>query len=346
MKLMITCAVLFFCVLSLHGEKVTEFQDVINPKGIIVHNNNLVVIQNYEIPVHVYSLDTYKLKHKLGKRGDGPGEVRRTPLVFIGDDSYILFSRGKLLRYDGKGNLSAEEKVNHQYLSIKPVGDNFLATRDVFDPRDFSHTLKFFIMNKQSVLKREFHQGDRDVNSARGNNFNQFRMVTHYLDAQTYKNKIFIGDSSRGFRFDVFSENGNLLYTINRDFDKIRITEDYKGKLIDEFKARESELWPLVKDVMKFYKHFPPIRSFFVDDDRIYVTTYKQSGNKQELIVLDLKGNPVKRMFINSRSWQMRKFYGMRVDLFTIKNNRLYELVDNEENETYELHVTKLGGLK
>jgi len=325
-----------------YGEKIAEFPQVMKPKKILLDGNRLVIGLDQEYTVQVYSNPGFELQARFGKRGEGPGEVRRTPLVFARTDSYLLFSRGKLLWFSKEGELQKEMKISREYLYVKPVAKYYVAARDFFDPEDFSHTMKFYLLDSKTSIVKEIYQGDRDVNTARGMVFEEFRMVTHFLGVETHGDRIFIGDSRKGFHIDVLNARGDHLYAIHPDVKRVRVSKDFRQKITDEFRSHESELWPLIRNVMTFYEYFPAIRNFTIADGRIYVTTHHSQDDRQELITLDLKGNILNRRLIPFQSWRIRKFYGNPVDLFAIRDGKLYELVDNDQTEVFELHVTGL----
>jgi hypothetical protein len=68
------------------------------------------------------------------------------------------------------------------------------------------------------------------------------------------------------------------------------------------------------------------------------VLTYKMKGNDRECIVLDLKGKEIKRMTL-----PIPETYGVALNrLYTTKHAIFYQLKENEEDETWELHTLSL----
>ncbi len=344
MRKFILVFLLIFLTTLGFAEKIAEFPDVVKPESILVDGDNLVV--GLEYSVQVYSLKTFKLRTKFTRKGEGPGEVKETPLVYPLPDSFMLFAWGKLLWFSKDGELLKEKKIKNEFIVVKPVKENLVASQEFYDPQGQISTLKYYRLNsKTEIIKDIYTRPNRDTNkSSAGGVFNEFKMITHYLDMCTYDDKIFIADTQKGFFIDVFDYKGNHLYSINKKFEKVKVGEDFKEKIIAELKAsRLSRIWPRIKNVVTFYEYFPPIRSFFVADGKIYVTTFKEKDGKHELIVLDLKGNILKRVFLPFKAWRVFKINSRQVDLFTVKDGKLYELIDNEVKELYELHVTDLN---
>ncbi len=79
-----------------------------------------------------------------------------------------------------------------------------------------------------------------------------------------------------------------------------------------------------------------------IDDNKIYVTTYKKKGNDNELIILDIKGNILDKLFLPLKSTKVYKQSG-EVDPITVCKGILYELIENEQTEMWELHKTDLS---
>jgi hypothetical protein len=80
-----------------------------------------------------------------------------------------------------------------------------------------------------------------------------------------------------------------------------------------------------------------------VVDQKIYIQTYKRSkpGERTEFLILDLKGGMLKRVMlpIKYTSYFTPYFYG-------IKNEKLYQIVENEEEEEYQLHIIDIDTRK
>jgi len=75
----------------------------------------------------------------------------------------------------------------------------------------------------------------------------------------------------------------------------------------------------------------------------MYVRTSRINENtdEQEFIIMDLKGNILKTLYLpqTANPQHFVKMMGMTPRFYSIANNRFYYLVENEEEETWELHV-------
>ena len=345
MRKLILVLIVVFLASICFAEKIAEFPDVVKPERMLIDGDNLVIGLQYS--VQVYSLKDFKLKTEFGKKGEGPGELRDTPLVFALPDSYLLFAWGKLVWFSKNGELLKEMKVNTGFHEVRPLKENFIAAQMFHDTQSDVFSQKYYLLNsKAEIIKEVYHNPNRDACSSDDHGvFKKFIMVHHYLYVCGYDDKIFIADTKKGFFIDVYDYKGNHLYSINKNIEKIKIGEDFKKKIIADLRktAIGNRVWPRIKNVLTFHEYFPAIRSFLVLDGKIYVTTYKEKDDKHELIVLDLKGNILKKVFLSLKSWRIWQSNTRQVDLFTIKDGKLYELIDNEAKELYELHVTDLN---
>ncbi|UCE20753.1 MAG: hypothetical protein JSV46_00510, partial [Candidatus Aminicenantes bacterium] len=85
-------------------------------------------------------------------------------------------------------------------------------------------------------------------------------------------------------------------------------------------------------------KHFPAIRNFSIQDDKIYVLTFKRESNANEVLLFDIKGNLLKKVFLPIRTMNPE-----HLSPFSFYKDKFYQLVFNEETENWELHITDIN---
>jgi len=165
----------------------------------------------------------------------------------------------------------------------------------------------------------------------------EYKMLFHFFEADCDREtkRIFVADSRKGFYINVFDEKGNQLYTIDKKIDRIKVPDEFKEQQIKEKKMMGD--WEKIKNRnITCYKYFPSIRYFKIADGKIYVTTFKTKKEKVEFIVLDSKGNILKKVFlpfITDQEGSIVKF-----NLYQVKNDKLYCLLENQD-EIWELHA-------
>jgi hypothetical protein len=142
-----------------------------------------------------------------------------------------------------------------------------------------------------------------------------------------YNNRIYVGDTRKGFFIDVFDNSGNRLYSINKKYEKIKMTRDHIKDIREGNKENDRLYTNLTGGKIKhvFRDFFPAYKDFSVQDDKLYVFTYRKKNGKREVIIMDLSGKELGRTFVTIT----------RIN--TIANGRYYYLKDNIETEEWEL---------
>jgi hypothetical protein len=87
---------------------------------------------------------------------------------------------------------------------------------------------------------------------------------------------------------------------------------------------------------LEFPDYFPPISSFFIDNNKVYAGTYNLQGDTLEFYIFSLKGKLLKKQFVTFSFIEG----SLQPYPLTMKNGKLYQLIENEEEE-WELHVSK-----
>jgi len=90
---------------------------------------------------------------------------------------------------------------------------------------------------------------------------------------------------------------------------------------------------------VKFPEYFPAIRNFTVAE-KLYVLTYKEDSENREMLVVDFNGKLIKKLMLPVAENDPFHLYP-----YTVKGEKLYQLVDNIDTEIWELHIHDLGSL-
>lgn len=153
-----------------------------------------------------------------------------------------------------------------------------------------------------------------------------------------YNSNIYLAHKN-DFVIEVFDADGNKLYSIEQDYDKLNVTEEDKKGIHDHFKTdpRFRAYYERIKDRLSFPDYFPALRDFYLDNRKIYVRTYRKSGENTEFLVLDAnqKGKLLETVFLPITDRDKKESYP-----FTIKNGTIYQLVDNEAGD-WNLHINR-----
>jgi hypothetical protein len=87
---------------------------------------------------------------------------------------------------------------------------------------------------------------------------------------------------------------------------------------------------------VRFPEFFPAILDLIVDGGHVHVLTFRREQEKSEFFIFDLEGKLVKKTFLPLKP--LGDYAGVFFLPYCIKNNYLYQLIDNEEEEVWELH--------
>lgn len=310
--------------------KITPMPEVMQPRSILVKDNLLLVSEKEA--VSLYSLETFDLLKRFAPKGEGPGEFRFPPNIYMLDDSFFADGSGKTACFSLKGQLLRETKKTSRGRFI-PVKENFVFLKPGFDLKKRTVTFNVQVVDKSNKMIKELYTGeDEDVflNFSGDTGREVKRMTPHCFKVTANRDKIFIADSQKGFFFEVFDYAGKHVTTIDKETGDVRVPDAYKQAAMD--KLRKFHDWERMKNNrFVFYPHFPRIKEFRVDGLGLYVETYKQEGTANEFIVLDFNGKIIKKVFLPAEDV-----------VYTFSNGVYYYLKEDPEEEQWELFKVKV----
>jgi hypothetical protein len=324
--------------------KIGIVPEVLKPEMIRVHGNELFVVEGAHI--FIFSIKDLSLKKKFGKAGEGPGELRIVPNFTVGvtphSDYIFAESIDKVVFYSKEGKLIREIRKFARSAKVLPVGKNFVGkTRVVDKDNNVTSVLCIFDENmgkKKELFSQRFPQ--------RGINLDA---IPDSLNFWVDDDKIFVEESPKGFVIEVFDSEGNKLYQIAKKYNKVKVTEKDKEETFNRMKEDplvKLQGWENIKRIIKFHfpDTFPAVRDVLVTGKKIYVRTFNKKDGKDEFVVMDLKGNILKKMYqqIGSESQIMVSMLGLGPKFYSIENNKFYYLTEDEGEEEWELHVTNI----
>jgi hypothetical protein len=287
----------------------------------------------------IFKRSTLEKINECGGPGEGPGEFSGINQFSI-DDKYLYISTfPKLCIFSKGGKLVKEIKLSVvRTMDFKPLGENFVGAQILpYKPADDFLKIRFALYDgslnkKKDLFITEIHTF---VKNYQGKKF--FYLIHDCSESFVYKNNIYIGTTEKGFYFTVFDLNGKKMYEIKNDLEKRKVTAEEKERVLKGMRAGMSEEeWNVNKsrEELIFREYFPAYKSFFVNDDRIYVFRFPQKGI-YEIFILDLKGNLLKKNYLPvMATGRVSSKYNY------ILNGKLYMTRDNDEElEFHEVDV-------
>lgn len=320
----------YFVMYNLNASQTAQLEDIERPILMEVGKNNIYVIDGFEIKV--FSKKTKKLIQKIGKKGEGPGEFRNTPIPQLLEDKIVVYSAGKLSLFKYDGYFINDIKIHTKAYWVKRVADEkYIGFKIVSEPDEFYIT--YNILDNEFKVVKEFYRGQFVLHKNRTKDL----FETTFFDTQNGK---IIYAHNKGFKVDVLDKDGTLIAKIRRDEKEVPFTNNDRKKIVDFIKTHPDykNFYKIWEKMTIFPKKYPAILTCRVTGNKIYIITYLQKKQKSECFIYDLKGNFVKRTFIPLKSDSPL----MISYPFDIYEGTLFQLIDNLETETWSLHSTSL----
>lgn len=323
--ILILLLVLFASLVSMG--KVVPLTDLVKPHKIAVDENQIYIAE--KAAVYIYSLKDFQLKKKFGKEGEGPQEFKRRIIrMNIQPDYIFLNSAGKVSYFTKDGTFIKELRTISPDMRLKPFGKGFVGGRTLAE----NNTLYFFIGIYDANLKKikDLYKQERGVQmGGKGT-----KVFAHPLPYYAYEDSLFIV-KGKDFVIDVLDKIGKKRYSVTCDYKRIKVTADDKKRVLNYLKTdpETKPYFEMIKPII-FPDYFPAIRNYYIADKEIYIITYKKENEKTECFIFDIKGKFLKKSFIPYELMNPVDEYPA-----AIKNRTVYQLVENEETEDWELHI-------
>jgi len=295
--------------LPLSAQTAIPVPDVQKPHQIAVDGNDLYIFEEADYSLHVYTISPFAPKLKFGQKGDGPHDFKYLPFVSLQPETLTCTDFTKIIWFSKKGH--------------------------VLKAMEFS-ALKDFDINSEMLLvpiKKNFLRITADHEQMKRHVFlldATFRTLKHLYeglfiwqagsatdcrtDTVSGQGLVFIADTQK-FLITIFDDKGTLLRTI----DKSKDVEAVPDRAL--------------------------LHQYCVSDGKIYATTYKKKDGNTEMLVLDLQGRTLRKLYLPLTSIRPNRGV-LRYDLFTVSQEKLYELVQNKETGKWELLITDLGSIR
>ena len=305
---------------SFAGDSLRVIQDL--GSVAVDSENNTYILNVNKARVSKFDSDGSFVK-VFGRMGDGPGESKWPQNMYVHNDTVNVLNQTvlRMNKYDTDGNFLFSVPTNDCKMPLfaKPLGENRIVTyfcnwryEDEGMFMDYDLGIADLKYNEVKRIKKQTYEGER--------------VQTEYIDyffgfAATAK-ELFVADNSTDrYHIDAFDQDGNLLYSIEKPFRKIKIpaefTEASKGnilyrKAVADLLADAEGLWAVV-----------PTET--ADGKNVMADIFKE-GVFLNRVKLDIGINPESVSTHHT---------------FTISGSRLY-VSDYEKTEVkvYEYHVT------
>lgn len=327
--------VLFLVLILLSGaayaEKLATLTEVLKAQLLAVDTDRFYVTEG--ATVFIYSMKDFKLMKKFGKQGEGPQEFRGAARVLPRTDGLIVNSRGKISFFTKDGEYKNEIKASSISAFFLPLGGQYVGYGGrQGDDNKFYVTINIFDAKLKKVKElykyENFVQQHGDINPV------GIRQALLYVS----ENKIFIENKPEGLIMCI-DGTGKELSTIDPKIKPRKFTKADEDRYRNFYKndPRTKNDYERLKPRLKFPEYFNPIDFMWVVGGKIYVMTYKREGGSSEFIVLDTAGKLIKRTMVPYHHQNV-----LERAPSDFRDGKLYQIIENEDEEEWELHVTPI----
>ena len=331
MKKILFIVLVFFVSQLGYSELKIKFPDLNKPNRIMVDNDRLYVVETPHI--FIYSLEDNRLIKKFGRAGEGPQEFMGNINLLPYPDHIIVNSRGKITYWSKNGDFIKEVKCPFSG-GVEPCEDTFVGSGQ--KRGNAKKPISYQTIDVYDSKFNKLREVDRKETPFQPNRGLLFYSQPYYFYIQDNKKIVVMGHD--GLVLNVFDKNGKKLYTIHQDVERKKVSEADRQKVRKYFLNHPNPqiraIYPANKHMLKFADYFPAILGFQAFDQYLYVWTYELKNGKTEFYIFDSLGKLVKKVYLPLQRINIERFYP-----FFICNNTFYHLVENEEDEVWELHT-------
>lgn len=329
----IICSIILMtCALVAGNTRHYPLNDVLKPDSITLNSNYLYVLEKSTI--FVYSLKDMKLVNKFGQEGEGPKEFKTSPfgppmLAIAYPDHLLVNSNNKISYFTVDGQFQKELRAP-SFTVLTELSDHFVGGGTTQRDQEFFLSINLYGPAVNKI--KELYVSDITV----GPNAT-FNLPASTFDFAVYKDKIYAVTGKTECIIDVFDITGKQLSRIEKDIEKQPVTEQYKKETMTWFEKESTfkQFFQYIKQRISFKSNFPAVQQIFINNDKIYILTYKKKEDRTEVWVLDLAGKEIKRVNLPlARATPI-----MTPTLHAIENNHFYKIIENEEDELWEIYI-------
>jgi hypothetical protein len=249
----------------------------------------------------------------------------------------VVSSFGRFSYFSKDGTYKTETKTKPVYtMAAKAFGGQFVGIGVLSKEQDF---LTLNIYDEQLNKKKELFRIEEEIRlEGKKSVYYHLHFPASFASSFiTYEDRVYV-TWGKDDKIKVFDNTGKKVAEIPVKVEKQKLTRAYKDKVVNHFKNDKSLPRPIYERYYKnmvFPEFFPAIRDMRISDGKIYVVTYQKQKELTKTLIFDLKGKPVKTVSLPLKDMDVKSIYP-----FTIKNGKLYQLVENFDSENWYLHVT------
>ena len=315
----------------LAAKKIAVFEELMKPLSMAMDDQNFYIAEGTTI--YIYDRKSYSLVKKFGKRGEGPQEFNMSITRMEPQGEFLqVNSLGKLSLLKKDGTLVSEVKIGNPAMGniFLKLGNGYVGTGVEMGKAGPAATVSIFDKDAKKIKELARYQM---MLEGKINVLNMGRVGLFFI----HQNKIYL-TADKGFEILVFNEKGDLLKSIKEKVPRVKLTDAEEKGIRAIMKQRmPAGQYEVMKDRFIFPEYYPDLFNVQVEQDRIYGFTMERKENRYMTYIFDMKGKLLKKTYIDFKMKQ-----GIEPFPSAIRNNNLYQIIENEDTETWELHVFEI----
>jgi hypothetical protein len=332
MKHLVLLQAVLILVVSVFPVSVARFPDLKDPTAVVIDRNQLFITDG--VTIYIYSLEDFKLQKKFGKSGPEaqefkPYENQRSQIyINVLPNRIMVESYGRISYFNRKGSFLNLIQPRDYFMLAKPVGENFAAFRYTRRNNTWYFCLDLYnsrFKKCKELLRLKDNRQHRQ----------RHKLLSRARNYCTYGNQLFIA-VKKDFIIDVLDHQGEKLYSINREYEKIKVTKAYIKSRLENAKEIYRER-PVAYEYFEisalFPDYFPAISRLYTDDGVLYVRTWRKEKENTEFYLFDMTGKFIKKILLPLAQKNAAEYYPS-----TFHQKRLYQLVKDQAKNIWELH--------
>lgn len=325
-KTSIFLIIVLFCIFAF-AKKVVILPELPEVNYIAVDHSQIYI--SHLTDIYIYSKKNFKLVKKIGRSGEGPGEfIMMVMRIIPQNDRLFINSFGKISYWKKDGTFIKEIKPQGGILgSLSPIKDHFAGISMVGTQQKAKFTINIFD-SKGKKIKEISNIGE----------FSQNSKISPFLNSQMWyqTSDQFIFVCGEDGIINLFDVSGKKHLSISYPFKTMKLKKKHRENYLNYMKTNPMTrgYYDVIQKMISFPDQFPKIRFFIVRNDHLYIFPHYRKGHDSEVYKFDLTGRLIKKASVPLADRHIAKYFP-----FDIFEDKIYQLVENEDKEVWELHI-------
>lgn len=307
--------------------------DVMNPDSIALDDTRIYITQGPE--VFIFNRRSLERVSVFGKAGEGPREFRLVPglplILNVEGKELEVNSFGKVSYFSKAGEFLREKRTQGGFIFMAlPLGENLACWGLALESQVRYRTIE---LRDRDLKKLRTIVKQKDEFQSPGQGMN---ILSASFTFSVLKDRLWVAHSP-DFTIHVYDARGDLADTIQLDHPRREMTQADRDNVLEFLKTDRGtkDFFELLKPI-RFQDQYPAIVAVFAAQDKMYVMTWRRKDERSEILVLSPDGKVEKKLWL-----PVAYQNAVRPAPFAIRDNRLFQLVENDDEE-WELHITPI----